>query len=347
MKKPSRLSRSIGPYNRYSHEARCAIIAAKVSGLSPIQISSLFDVPVRSVRNILQSFESFKLVGRRPGSGRKRKTSPEDDIKIVVTLKRNPHMTIDQFKVENPGINLSDRRIRARIQEDGQLGSYIQRKRPYLSEKNRLERLKWAKEHLNWTIDQWAKVLWSDESPFTVRFNRRSRVWLIHGDTTNPAAVRQTVKADKKMMVWGCFSRSGVGKLVVINGILDKEKMKALLSDELKPSANALFGDSDWIFQQDNDPKHTSKVVKQFLVDEGIITMKWPSQSPDLNPIENLWGWLDLKCKDRHLKNHDQLFQTLNEAWNAFTTEELSKLVDSMPKRCKEVIEQNGKWISY
>jgi hypothetical protein len=55
------------------------------------------------------------------------------------------------------------------------------------------------------------------------------------------------VKADKKLMVWGCFARSGVGKLVVIDGILDKEKMKYLLNDQLKPSADSLFGDSEWM----------------------------------------------------------------------------------------------------
>lgn len=190
-------------------------------------------------------------------------------------------------------------------------------------------------------------MLWSDESPFTIRFNRRSRVWLVHGDSHNPAAVRQTVKSDKKLLVWGCFSRSGVGKLVVIDGILDQYKMKALLEDTLMPSAHALFGLNDWIFQQDNDPKHTSNLVKQFLVDEEVQTMIWPSQSPDLNPIENLWAWLDVKCKDRHLMNHAELFENLNKAWNAFTVEELSRLVDSMPRRCAEVIENKGKWISY
>ncbi len=133
VKQPRSRSCSIGPYIHHSHEARCAIISSKVSGLSPIQISSLFDVPIRSVRNILKSFESFKLVGRRPGSGRKRNPTPADDLKIILALKRNPRMKIDQFKSENPDINLSNRQIRARIEEDGQLGSYYQRRKPYLS----------------------------------------------------------------------------------------------------------------------------------------------------------------------------------------------------------------------
>ena len=118
----------IGPYNRYSYENRCAIIAAKSSGLCPTQISSTFNIPIRTVRNILLSFESYSIVGRRPGSGRKKKTSKQDDDKIITTLKLNPRMTIDQFRVENPDIKLSKSSTKDRIRENGQLGSYIQRK---------------------------------------------------------------------------------------------------------------------------------------------------------------------------------------------------------------------------
>ena len=75
--------------------------------------------------------------------------------------------------------------------------------------------------------------------------------------------------------------------------------------------------------------------------------MIWPSQSPDLNPIESLWAWLDLKRTDRHLNNHDELFTRLNQAWNAFSAEELSCLVDSSSRSCAEVIKNRGKRISY
>ena len=74
-------------------------------------------------------------------------------------------------------------------------------------------------------------------------------------------------------------------------------------------SAFELYQDSDWIFKQDNDPKHTSRVTKAFIAEASINLLPWPSQSPDLNPIENLWSILDVKLKGRRCNNKTELFE--------------------------------------
>jgi transposase len=75
--------------------------------------------------------------------------------------------------------------------------------------------------------------------------------------------------------------------------------------------------------------------------------MPWPSQSPDLNPIENLWSILDLKTKERKPQNEQELFETLETAWYELDRDLLTRLVDTMPERVRKVIESKGFPIEY
>ena len=143
-------------------------------------------------------------------------------------------------------------------------------------------------------------------------------------------------------MVWGCFTAHGVGKLHRIKEILDQHGYHSILQWQMKESVRQLFPLKDCIFQQDNDPKHTAKLNQRFLQNYEVPTLDWPSQSPDLNPIENLWAILDLRVKDRNPSNEDHLFHILNESWQALDTETLTKLADSMPQRIQAVIARNG-----
>jgi len=123
---------------------------------------------------------------------------------------------------------------------------------------------------------------------------------------------------------------------------MDAKMYHRMLSTQVKPSLNLLFPQADGVFQQDNDPKHTAKINKRYLVNQGINTMVWPSQSPDLNPIENLWSILDDKLKFRNCQNEEQLFDALKRGWEALDPVLLTSLVDSMPRRCQAVIDSKG-----
>jgi len=151
-----------------------------------------------------------------------------------------------------------------------------------------------------------------------------------------------TVKHDKKINVWGCFSANGVGDLYLVEGILKKEQYQTILETHAIPNALRLFSDQNWIFQQDNDPKHTAKVIKLWFVNNNTQILDWPSQSPDLNPIENLWSILDNSLKLRRPNNEQELFQMLNTSWKSISVDTLERLVDSMPARCQAVIDNDG-----
>ncbi len=73
------------------------------------------------------------------------------------------------------------------------------------------------------------------------------------------------------------------------------------------PSADKLYGDADFIFEQDLAPAHTAKGTKSWFNDHGVTVLDWPANSPDLTPIENLWGIVKRKMRDTRPKNADDL----------------------------------------
>ncbi len=106
-------------------------------------------------------------------------------------------------------------------------------------------------------------------------------------------------------MLWGCFSAKGTGRLHRIDGRMDGAMYREILANNL-PSVRALKMGRDWVFQHDNDPKHTTRTTKEWLRKKHVKVPEWPSQFPDMNPIENLWRELKLCVAQRqpqHLKD--------------------------------------------
>ena len=105
----------------------------------------------------------------------------------------------------------------------------------------------------------------------------------------------------------------------------------------------------DVVFQHDNDPKHTSRLVKDYLETVEYEVLDWPSQSPDLNPIEHLWA--DLKRRLRKFsippKNKDEIWERIESLWEETPIETCQKLINSMPNRCAAVIKAKGLWTKY
>jgi hypothetical protein len=286
---------------------------------------------------------TYEIKKKAETRGRKRKSGAFDDRRIIVQVKRNRFVTAKKIKESLPAeLSLCLNTIRSRIKESGEFNSYWASKKPFISRANRIKRLAWAREHLEWTVEQWRRVMWTDESPYVLRFNGKVRVWRSFNQRYDPRCCRGIVKHDAKIMVWGAFAAHGVGMLHRIYGIMDRFIYLDLLENVMLPSADMLFGRENYLFQQDNDPKHTAIIVKDFIREEAIPTFIWPAQSPDLNPIENLWSILDSRLKRRQVTTCEALFDVLQTEWRALPVDLLERLVDSMPSRCQAVIDSKG-----
>lgn len=302
----------------------------------------------KAVALVVKKWNEQRDLGRAAGSGRKRKTSEFDDRALVREVKRNRFITIEEIRQQDRFMGLSKRTISNRIREDGTFNSYWAARKPFISNNNRRKRLKWCHARKHWTVDQWRKVLWTDESPFVLRFNNKKRVWRMKNERYEKKCMTGSVKHDKKINVWGCFAAHGVGDLVMVDGIMEQTQFRDILGASMLPSAEVLFGEGEeWLYQQDNDPKHTAILTQNWFIENKIPIMEWPSQSPDLNPIENLWTILDRACSKRNPQNEAELLEMLQAAWYNLDPNMLDRLVCSMPDRCEAVIKQNGGAMKY
>lgn len=162
----------------------------------------------------------------------------------------------------------------------------------------------------------------------------------------NTDCVVPTVKhGGGSVLVWGSFAGKRVGDLIRIEGILNKEGYLKILQENAVPNGLELVGHG-FVLQQDNDPKHSSKLCRGYaneLEKEGkLVNMLWPAQSPDLNPIELLWDELDREVRKMRPHNHKHLWQCLQECWTNIKAETLEKLINRMPRVCKAVINADG-----
>ena len=248
-------------------------------------------------------------------------------------------------------LDVSLKTIRRSLKKAG-LKAVVKQKKPFLSKAHQRRWLEFALEHQHWTLDDWSRVVWSDETKINrLGSDGRSWVWKKPGSGLKEQHVSGTVKfGGGSLMVWGCMTPQGVGYMCKIDGRMDAELYTTILQDDFLKTVEFYGLDREnLIFQQDNDPKHTSKLASKWFKDNNINVLKWPAQSPDLNPIEHLWHHLkwQLNAYEVPAAGIHELWERVQVEWNGIPKEVCRNLIESMPRRIEAVIKAKGAQTKY
>lgn len=322
------------------------VVGLHIAEWSVRKIAQEVGIGKSTVQRIITNYEETGSAEPKIRPGRPRSTTERQDRSIKIASVRNPKLSSRAIGLQLKSIlkkTISPRTIRRRLVDAG-LPGRIARKKPFLTALQTDYRLRWCKERKDWSSEEWENVLWSDESPFTL-FADSGRLWIHRrvGEEYRKECLAPTVKfGGGKLMVWGCFSAHGVGDIYRINGKVNAARYREILKHHMAQKYRKMG--KNVIFQHDNASSHTAKKVKTYLSNAGIRVLPWPSQSPDLNPIENLWALIkhDLYYKAPKASNLDELFNIIKEIWESFPIELIRKLVHSMPRRVNAVIRNNG-----
>ena len=333
-------------------EKRKTIICLHENGLTTKEIASRGLGTIRTIQRIIKIYKETGSCSPQKSSGRPRVSNKRQDRQLIRSQLSDRFATSAELNQEwkLTGIKASERTVRRRLVE-ADLRSRRAAKKPLLSKKNIRDRLQFCKKHKEWTVEDWNKVIFSDEAPFSLfGTSRRSLVRRRNGERFNKDCVIPTIKHPDTVHVWGCFSAMGIGALKILpkNTAMNSVWYKKVLEEELFPTIEKQFPNKNAIFQHDGAPCHNAKVIKKFLEDNGVqILTPWPGNSPDLNPIENLWSILKQGVDKLKPTNAEDLNTFILNDWNSITMNMVKKLISTMPKRIAEVIQKKGQHSKY
>jgi transposase len=338
------------------------IVAFRNMGLSYKVIGERLHLTKSTVSSFLLRYrrDGNLLINRRENCGRNRVTDRQTDRFICDYGRRHRFescadvlRSITNDLQERQQIIPSRRTVARRIFRNG-LKSRTPASKCKLTEIHKLSRLLWAQNHENW-LQEWDDCIFSDEAEiimgrFGLQFVRR-----YSGERYDEKCIKTIPnRSTASVSIWAAISTRGITNLHFIEGRLNARRyVDDILAANLLPFCETHFDQNHaFTFQQDNSPVHTARIVRQWLTANNLNVMDWPSISPDINPIENVWGDLKkrlLKVGGRIHNSADLRAQVLL-LWEQYRNERqfvITNCIGAMPTKCRILLQNNGSYLKY
>ena len=316
------------------------VLAYKDEGLSSREIARRIDRSPWVVNNFLRNGPEY---GTKKSPGRPRKLKPRQE-RLVIRRQSAGGISLGRL-AQDPNINVHKSTL-SRMMARSKL-PVIYRKQhgyPQLTKAYKKERLAWAKQYMTWKAE-WKQVLFSDEKKFNLD-GPDGTAYYWHNLQKEEKIFSECQQGGKSVIVWAAFGYQGQTNLAFPSGRMDETDYQDLLEIHLLPFGEEIGGQF-WIFQQNNAPIHVAKSTREWFLENGVYVMDWPANSPDLNPMENVWGVLcrTVYADGKQYADVSELQTAIITAWENMEVSLLQKLVNGMCERVSDVILNHGSFI--
>jgi transposase len=283
--------------------------------------------------------------GRSPG--RKRKLDERDVRHIEAEARRESSSSRSIASALH--LNVSHVTVWRTMKSSEHLEWRKLHKRPRLSKEHKAQRLDFAEQCVT-SSTPWNSVIFSDEKRFNLDGPDGCTMYW-HDLRFEERSFFTRQGGGKSVIIWCAISQLHRSPIVVIDGTLDSKKYVNILKAHLLPFVNRLSVETgqEATFQQDNAPVHNSEATTDWLNSKGITYLDWPPYSPDLNPIENVFGLLAkaVYAGNRQFDTVQQLTERIELCWDELDQAHITSTIASMPKRMFEVAREKGGSIDY
>jgi transposase len=324
---------------KHSIKNRAVVQYLASKGHRPSSIAKILGVN----RDFVYRWKDREDVGRLAGSGRPPKLDRQTlrAIERKLTSKARP----GQRQVGRE-LGLSQRTVGRGAKMLG-LKPYRVIPKPPLNSSQQRKRVRFAMEHKD---QDWDEVVFEDEKTFIVGREPNKKNDVVYAYRPSDVEFVPKVRHPPKLNVAAAIFKGGRSELNIFSGNMTAVKFASILEDTVLPAAEEYYEDGSFKLIMDSDPKHTSRAARDVLDQRGVDYVSrddWPANSPDLNPIENVWSMLVDALNKNPPSTVRQLRSRLKAEWKKLAQSKINNAIDSMPERLKLVREAKGKAILY